>query len=102
METESNPELKHFYGQKLLQLLPCLGLGTVRWLSTLLPIISTHTQIPHCRSDGLIILSNILDVCKAKKAEERIKFHVDTIYEPLIRLLYDLNTDEQVFKMSSG
>jgi hypothetical protein len=101
METESNPELKHFYGQKLLQLLPFLGLGTVRWLSTLLPIISTHTQIPHCRQDGLIILSNILDVCSAKKAEERIKFHVDTIYEPLIRLLYDLNTDEQVFKMSS-
>ena len=52
--------------------------------------------------DGLIILSNILDVCSAKKAEERIKFHVDTIYEPLIRLLYDLNTDEQFFKMSSG
>ena len=55
-----------------------------------------------CQLDGLIILSNILDVCSAKKAEERIKFHVDTIYEPLIRLLYDLNTDEQVFKMSSG
>ena len=53
METESNPELKHFYGQKLLQLLPFLGLGTVRWLSTLLPIISTHTQIPHCRQGNL-------------------------------------------------
>ena len=71
METESNPELKHFYGQKLLQLLPFLGLGTVRWLSTLLPIISTHTQIPHCRqgnlSRGIEIWLGLLHQLRNKK-----------------------------------
>lgn len=46
METESSHELKEFYGIQLKQLLPCLGLGTVRWLSTLLPLISNFTQIP--------------------------------------------------------
>ena len=71
METESDPELKHFYGQKLLQLLPFLGLGTVRWLSTLLPIISTHTQIPHCRqgnlSKGIEIWLGLLHQLRNKK-----------------------------------
>jgi len=30
-----------------------------------------------------------------------LKFHVDIMYETLIRLLYDLNVEEEVFKMSS-
>ena len=79
METESNPELKHFYGQKLLQLLPFLGLGTVRWLSTLLPIISTHTQIPHCRQGNLskgieIWLGLLHQICIKKKLYAILKY----------------------------
>ena len=46
METESSLEIKEFYGIQLKRLLPCLGLGTVRWLSTLLPLVSNFTQIP--------------------------------------------------------
>lgn len=55
-----------------------------------------------CRVNGLETLSNILDVCVDSGAEERVKFHVDIIYETLIRLLYDLNVTKQVFEMSSG
>ena len=77
METESDPELKHFYGQKLMQLLPFLGLGTVRWLSTLLPIISTHTQIPHCRQGTLLrsieIWSGLLHQLRNKKTPYAMK-----------------------------
>ena len=54
------------------------------------------------RVDGLEILSILLDVCVKAGAEERVKFHVDIIYETLIRLLYDMNVTKQVFEMSSG
>lgn len=105
LETESSQELKHFYVDQLKQLLPCLALGTVRWFSTLFTLISNLTQIPQCRMDALEILSIILDVCEEKKlvkSEERVKHHVDIIYETLIRLLYDSNIDEKVFTLSSA
>ena len=59
-------------------------------------------EFSQCRVNGLETLSTILDVCVDSGAEERVKFHVDVIYETLIRLLYDLNVTEQVFEMSSG
>ena len=55
-----------------------------------------------CRINGLEILSIILDVLVDSGAEERVKFHVDIIYETLIRLLYDLNVTERVFEISAG
>ena len=71
METESSLEIKEFYGIQLKRLLPCLGLGTVRWLSTLLPLVSNFTQIPsvsesHFELPNLILLKCsviILNLC---------------------------------------
>ena len=70
----------------LKRLLCCLKLGAVRWLSTTLSIISNYSEILACRIDALENLHLMLELC-----EERVKFHVDIIYEMLVRLLYDLS-----------
>ena len=90
IQTETQQELKLFYGQQLKELLPCLGIGTVRWMSTILEIISDFTENSRClRHEGLEILSIVLELC-----EDRVKFHVDIIYQTLIRCLYDLGGDD--------
>ena len=70
-------------------------LGVVRWLTTLLQVISTYTEFTdyECRKDALENLLVILDLGK-----ERIKFHADVIYELLIRLLYELSQNDNTEK----
>lgn len=87
METESKLDLKRFYGHQLSHaLLPALGLGSVRWLSSILSVISNYAELidVECRLAGLECLSIILNVC-----EQRVRFHAEIIYEILIRLLYN-------------
>lgn len=96
METETKPELKHLYSAQVKKLLPFLGVGTARWISTLLSIISNYAQLNNDVMDALEILSIILEVCA-----ERVKFHSDVIYEMLVRLLYDPFCDGKVFELSS-
>ena len=88
MQTETQLELKQLYIIQLKVLLKNLNLGVVRWLTTLLQVISSYTELidVECRRGALENLLLILDLCK-----DRVKFHTDDIYEPLIRLLYELS-----------
>ena len=65
-----------------------MQVGLVRWLTTLLQVISAYTEFVdyECRKDALENLLVILDLGK-----ERIKYHADVIFELLIRLLYEIS-----------
>ena len=65
-----------------------MQVGLVRWLTTLLQVISAYTEFVdyECRKAALDNLLVILDLGK-----ERIKFHADVIFELLIRLLYEIS-----------
>ena len=69
-----------------------MQVGLVRWLTTLLQVISAYTEFVdyECRKDALENLLVILDLGK-----ERIKFHADVIYELLIRLLYEISQNNK-------
>ena len=94
METESNLELKRVYGRQLFELLNCLGIGAARWLTSLLSLISTYTQSisdQQCRIDALENLAKLMESC-----EERLEFHADTIFEILLRLLYEISAKKHL------
>lgn len=90
MEMETNFEVKHAYCKHLKTLIEALDIGCVRWMSSVLRILSSCLEAPtlrgneEYRSDGLQTLQSILTLGKA-----RIKIHSKTIFELLLRLLYE-------------
>jgi len=90
IEMETNSDLKHTYIKHLKSLLEKLDIGCVRWMSSVLRVLSSCLEAPTLngkedyRINGIQTLQLVL-----KLGEERIKYHAKRIYEMLIRLLYE-------------
>ncbi len=91
VETESDPKVKLFYCTQLKELLTCLNLGAVRWMTRFLAIVSSYAELGdvQTRLGALECLSLIISIC-----HERVKFHADIIFETLIRSLYESQVDD--------
>lgn len=98
LDMETNHDVKRAYFRQLKPLIEALDVGCIRWMSSILRVISTCLEYPDSygteeyRVDGLNALEVLL-----KFGEPRIRFHAKTIFEMLLRLLYEtsknLNND---------
>lgn len=91
MATESQVGLKRCYGKQMEPLIRGLGRGCVRWLTTIFRVVSSYTEVSdpdqeEFRIDILKCTMLVLDLAK-----ERVEFHAKTIFEILVRLLYEVS-----------
>jgi len=91
IEMETKIDLKRAYCKQLKPLVEALCIGCVRWMTSILRVISSYLDYPEScgiediRIDGLEALQALLQFGKP-----RVQFHAKTIFEMLLRLLYDI------------
>lgn len=88
LETETKIELKRIYASLLSNLLTNIQEGAIRWMTSILGVISTHLTESSDHRLRRIALQNLLLVLEL--CEQRVKFHAEVIFEALVRLLYEL------------
>jgi len=98
LDMETKLDIKRAYFRQLKPLIEALDVGCIRWMSSMLRVISTCLEYPDSdetedyRVDGLQALEVLL-----KHGVPRIRLHAKSVFEMLLRLLYEtsknLNND---------